>query len=136
MPSPPPAVPKPAAVAPAAPPKYSGPVVKLTSGLECFNLLRTVVAEKLELQPSAITEKTGLLKDHEITSEDAFDITRACFERSGLPMVDGDVQTMRMSLFHQNLLEISHLLADKAAVPRLDAWPKAAASASSDLDFV
>ncbi len=42
-----------------------------------------------------------------------------------------------MSLFHQSLLEISHLLADKAGVPRLAAWPQTAGKeAPGGVDFV
>ena len=132
-PAPPPKAPPPP---PPAPPKYTGPVSKPTSGKEAFDLVRTVVAEVLQVDPLSFSDKTRLLKDFSLTNEDAADIGRIIGDRGGITWADADAQTMRMSLLQLSLVEISHLVSDRAGVPRLEAWPVAAPPAGDSVDFV
>jgi hypothetical protein len=139
-PPPPPAAAasKPAAAAAAAPPtlpKYSGPVTRPASGRDAFDLVRTCIADTLQVDPSSFSEKTTLLKDHQLTNEDAAEITQAIADRGGIVWIDADTQIMRMALLQLSLLEISHVVSDRAGVPRLDAWP-GKGGAGDSVDFV
>ena len=82
--------------------------------------------------------ETSLLADFQITTEDAFDMAVGMYNRAGLKWKETDAQSMRMKLFHDSLLEISHVLADAAGVERLAAWPGTASASASggDIDFV
>jgi hypothetical protein len=79
--------------------------------------------------------ETSLLADFQITTEDAFDMAVGMYNRAGLRWKDTDAQSMRMRLFHDSILEISHVLADAAGVERLAAWP-GTASGGDSIDFV
>ena len=124
-----------AAPSPPPPPAYTGPVTRLLSGRDAFDLVCAVVAEQLQTDRATFSEKTRL-KDLGMTNEDAQDITRAIGERSGVVWQDADWQSMRMSLLQLSLLEVSHLVSDRAHVPRLAAWPVTGSSANGDVDFV
>ncbi len=137
--APPPPPPKAPPPPPPAPPKYTGPVTRPASGRDAFDLVRTVVADVLQVDPLSFSEKTNLLADFQITNDDAQDITRVIGERGGVTWDDADWQTMRMTLLQMSLLEISHVVSDRAGVPRLDAWPVSAAppaGAADEVDFV
>ena len=124
-----------AAPLPPPPPRaYTGPVAKLLSGRDAFDLVCNVAAELLQTDRTSFSDKTRL-KDLGMTNEDATDITRAIGERCGIAWQDADWQTMRMSLLQLSLLEISHLVSDRAGVPRLDSWP-VTAPPTDGVDFV
>jgi hypothetical protein len=111
-------------------------VTRLLSGRDAFDLTCNVAAELLQADRSSFSAKTRL-QDLGMTNADAQDITRAIGERSGIAWQDADWQSMRMSLLQLSLLEISHMVSDRANVPRLDEWPVTAAPADAgDVDFV
>ena len=121
--------------APPPPAAYSGAVTRLLSGRDAFDLVCNVAAETLQVDRSSFSEKTRL-RDLGMTNEDAKDITKAIGERSGIAWQDTDWQNMRVSLLQQNLLEISHLVSDRAGIPRLDYWPVAKPASEGGVDFV
>ena len=133
------AAPPPPLPPPPPPPVYSGPVMPIKTGLDAFNIVRDVVVEQLRVEPASLSEKTSLLADYQITTEDAFDMATGMYNRAGLKWKETDAQSMRMKLFHDSILEISHVLADAAGVERLAAWPGTATTGGSggdSIDFV
>ena len=110
-------------------------MTRLLSGRDAFDLVCNVAAETLQVDRSSFSEKTRL-RDLGMTNEDAKDITKAIGERSGIAWQDTDWQNMRVSLLQQNLLEISHLVSDRAGIPRLDYWPVTKPASEGGVDFV